>query len=283
MGCHSPEQYNQLDIIENFESEWIPSRTIRIWKPPYYDDSKDYPVIYMHDGQMLFDSTTTWNGQEWKVDEVMNQLIKSDKILPSIIVGIDHTEKRHGEYFPQKVFNHIDSNFIDTLSNELQSRLKNIVSDNYLKFIIKDLKPFVDKNYRTNPSVDKTYIMGSSMGGLISMYALCEYPDIFGGAACLSTHWPGIFTNENNPIPQHFIHYFDQHIDQLKDKKIYFDLGTETLDTLYEAHQVKVDSILEIKYPNSKNWLSKSFEGAKHDERSWAKRLHIPIEFLLPK
>ncbi len=82
-----------------------------------------------------------------------------------------------------------------------------IYSDEYLKFLVKELKPFVDKNYSTYTDAPHTFMMGSSMGGLISMYAICEYPEVFGGAICMSTHWPGIFVSENNPIPLAFQNY----------------------------------------------------------------------------
>lgn len=155
-----------------------------------------------------------------------------------------------------------------------------IRSDDYLKFITEELKPFIDRRYATLPNVESTFIAGSSMGGLISIYAVCEYPEVFGGAACLSTHWIGIFTDENNPFPDAFIEYLHQNLPSPAYHRIYFDYGTETLDALYEPYQLRVDQIMISKGYSSANWQTRKFMGEEHSEEAWRKRLHIPITFL---
>jgi enterochelin esterase-like enzyme len=125
--------------------------------------------------------------------------------------------------------------------------------------------------------------MGSSMGGLISIYAISEYPDVFGGAACLSTHWPGIFSLHDNPIPEAFYAYLDEHLPNPKTHKIYFDFGTETLDAMYAPLQAKVDTIMRDKGYSAANWKTMRFEGAAHTESAWQNRLHIPLQFLFEK
>jgi len=118
--------------------------------------------------------------------------------------------------------------------------------------------------------------MGSSMGGLISLYALCEYPDIFAGAACISTHWPA--------LDGVFLQYVENYLPVPGNHFIYFDFGTETLDAIYETYQVKVDSIMNAKgYLPNKNWITQKFEGADHSEKAWKERVHIPLLFLLGK
>jgi pimeloyl-ACP methyl ester carboxylesterase len=236
---------------------------------------------------MLFDSTTTWNKQEWKVDETVSSLIKENKIKACIVVGIWSTELRHAEYFPQKPFESLPKAFRDSLvvfgkRNEDTPLFKaSVQSDNYLKFIVEELKPYIDKTYSTKSDQKNTFIAGSSMGGLISMYALCEYPTIFRGAACLSTHWPGIFTVANNPIPDAFITYLKNNLPNPKTNSIYFDFGTATLDSLYEPLQNKVDEVMKNKGYSTKTWKTLKFEGAEHSEKAWAKRLHIPVQFIV--
>jgi predicted alpha/beta superfamily hydrolase len=156
-------------------------------------------------------------------------------------------------------------------------------SDNYLKFIVKELKPYIDQKYSVYTNSENTYIAGSSMGGLISMYAMCEYPKIFGGAACLSTHWVGTFTLENNPVPDSFIDYLSKNLPDPSDHKIYFDCGDQTLDALYPPIQKKVDRVMTATGYHENNWITKYFPGDDHSEKSWNKRLNIPLEFLFKK
>jgi len=115
------------------------------------------------------------------------------------------------------------------------------------------------------------------------MYALCEYPEVFYGAGCLSTHWVGTFDTLNNPIPLEFVKYLDNNLPNPKNHKIYFDFGTETLDALYEPYQTMIDTIMVKHDYNQKNWMTVKFDGDDHSEESWKKRLHIPFKFLLAK
>lgn len=285
-ACGSKQ--SSFDRIENFESDFVADRTIQIYLPPSYSMDRSFPVLYMHDGQMLFDSTTTWNGQEWGVDETMDLLIAQGSINEAIIVGIWNggTELRHPEYFPQKPFESLDSLVQDSLykleRSPGYSLFENKVqSNNYLKFLTQELKPYIDSAYSTRSDKANTFIMGSSMGGLISMYAICEYPEVFGGAVCMSTHWPGTFSIENNPIPTTFFDYLQSNIPNPNDHLLYFDYGTETLDALYQTLQPKADSIIIASGYTEKSFLSKKFVGDTHDENAWKKRLHIPLTFLL--
>lgn len=269
-----------------FVSKYVTNRTIDVWLPNGYRLNKKYPVLYMHDGQMLFDSNITWNKQEWDVDSIVQKLISRSLIREVIVVGIHNISKeRHSDYFPQKPFESLPANTKDSILNlgrgEMQLFAKPVQSDMYLKFIVKELIPFVDEKYATMKGPENTFIMGSSMGGLISWYALCEYPEIFGGAACLSTHWPGIFTVENNPIPDAFYNYLKLNLPDSKNHRIYFDFGTATLDALYPPLQEKVDEIMVMKGYNSTNWKSLMFKGEDHSENAWSKRLHEPLKFLL--
>lgn len=258
-----------LHHYNDFQSHFIPPRNVEVWLPPGFKMDKAYPVLYMHDGQMLFDANKTWNGQEWGVDEVLSQLISDKEIAPLIVVGIwNGDSNRHSEYFPQKPFEtlppHIQDSLITRVRRNADTDLfsQNVYSDNYLKFLVKELKPFIDKTYPTMTGASHTYIAGSSMGGLISMYAICEYPEVFGGAACLSTHWPGVFTLENNPIPEAFLQYLSDNIPSSRDHRFYFDHGTQTLDALYGGIQTKADSIFMAKAYTARNYRSMRFEGA---------------------
>jgi predicted alpha/beta superfamily hydrolase len=275
----------QIVHLEKFASQYVSSRNVDIWLPPSYDGSEAFEVLYMQDGQMLFDSTMTWNKQSWKIDE--NLCLMQYNV---IVVGIWNAgSERHTDYFPQQPFENLSTEEQDLISGQLieAGRSKGLFkpnSDNYLKFIVKELKPFIDSTFNVSKKLESTFIAGSSMGGLISLYAICEYPDVFGGAACLSTHWPGTFTVENNPFPEAMQGYLIKTLPSPKNHKIYFDLGNQTLDALYPPIQKKVDKIMKRKhYKEGKSLFTQFFNGDDHSEKSWAKRLYVPFNFFFLK
>jgi len=278
-----------IERISMMKSEFVSPRNIDVWLPSDYDPSKRYSVLYMNDGQTLFDPSMSWLNDEWQVDEMMGKLSREKSIENTIIVGVWNSDLgRVGDYFPQKPFESLPQRYVDSIRTELdkveytKDMMKDIHSDNYLKFLVKELKPVIDEKYSTLTNKENTFIMGSSYGGLISMYAISEYPDVFEGAACLSTHWIGTF-DDNPVIAQAFIDYFGKHIPDPKNHKLYFDYGTETLDQHYEPYQLKIDSIMRQNDYTESNWKTLKFEGKDHSEASWRERLDIPLIFLLAK
>jgi predicted alpha/beta superfamily hydrolase len=277
--------FGSIERIENFDTELVEPRNIDIWLPENFDKTKNYSVVYMHDGQMLFDSSKTWNKTSWDADDTFGKLLKDGKIKDCIIVGIwNIPEKRYADYFPQRI---IDSITEPTKSIILKLQINGEPSaDNYVKFIVTELKPFIDKNYPTKPEAENTFMIGSSMGGLISIYGLCEYPNTFGGVACLSIHSPLasfelIDENTDNEVSSKFRDYLERNLPEANTKKIYFDYGNLTGDSFYKPYQSKIDKIMVSKGYSSTLWQTLFFEGESHTEISWAKRLSIPVLFLL--
>lgn len=273
--------------IDDFPSNYIPPRKVDIWLPENYSKENKYAVIYMHDGQMLFDSRITWNHEEWKVDEIASRLM-NDSITKDFIVVAPYNinELRHSEYFPQKAFESLSQSVRDSLrveANNNDFKVDSVTSNRYLKFITKELKPYVDGNYSVLTDQQNTFVAGSSMGGLISMYAICEYPEVFGGAACLSTHWPGTNPNDGDLLANTFFEYMKKNVPSPKNHKFYFDYGTETLDKFYPKYASRVNEIFKEKGYDEKNFRNLKFEGGDHSEISWQKRLDIPLTFLLKK
>jgi predicted alpha/beta superfamily hydrolase len=278
-----------INRIDSFPTKFISPRTVDIWLPSDYSTTKKYSVIYMHDGQMLFDATTTWNKQEWRIDDVITKLSVENKIENVIVIAIWNIPTlRHTDLFPKKPLENLTQVQHDLILEKAQKSgytftFEAINSDNYLKFIVEEVKPFVDANFSVYTDANHTAIMGSSMGGLISMYAICEYPKVFGKAACLSTHWIGFREFENNPIPESFFSYMKEKLPNPKNHILYFDYGTETLDADYLKYEYRVDEILKEKGYDSTNSKNLKFEGENHSEASWQKRIHIPIEFMFGK
>ncbi len=271
----------------NFPSKYIRSRPVDVWLPEGYDPKKKdgYPVIYMHDGQMIFHhKASSLAGMDvfWDTDKVITCLIDEGVIRRPIVVATWMADWNKGargaEYMPQKpvtpeiwrIMRKADSSFHKDEGGDILS------SDQYLQFLVSELKPFIDREYRTLCGAKDTFMIGSSMGGLISAYAITEYPDIFGGAACMSTAWDvgqGVVVD-----------WFSHHWPTAGGNRLYFDYGTETLDANYEPYQQKMDEVMrKFGYAEGVDWMTKRFEGADHTPRAWRERLHIPLKFLLGK
>jgi predicted alpha/beta superfamily hydrolase len=188
------------------------------------------------------------------------------------VVGVWNSPLRWREYLPQKPY---ESPALQKHHPFFLERAGGPpISDAYLKFLVEELKPFIDSKYRTLPDRQNTFVMGSSMGGLVSLYAISEYPQVFGGAGCISTHW--------SAGGDDMVDEMACHLPGPATHKLYFDFGTETLDAEYEPFQRRMDVHLRrAGYIENKNWVTCKFEGAEHSERSWHQRIHIPLEFLL--
>jgi enterochelin esterase-like enzyme len=277
------------------KSKYADPRRVVIWLPPgYRARGPKNAVLYMHDGQNLFDKATAGYGMEWEVDEHLSRLIAQKKVRPTIVVGIWNTPKRLQEYVPSKAFN--------GLPPEYREKVRALyggdpLSDGYLKFIVRELRPIIDRRFNVKTDRANTVIMGSSMGALISLYAIDEYPQIFGGAGMMSTHWPLFMTPDGKSVSDAeyevvssaFERYLAPALPDPKTHKLYFDHGSETLDVIYKRYQDRVDAVvarrgyrLGANIRGGTNWLTKSFPGQKHNEISWASRVDVPLQFLLP-
>ena len=263
--------------LENFKSKYVDNRNIDIYLPAAYhrSESEKFPVIYMHDGQMLFDTALCWNGKSWYAQKVLEKSYEYGFSDPAIIVGIWNNKKRWEEYMPEDVFNYL-------ARENHKPEYDKVISNDYLKFIVEELKPEIDNRFRTKKDKDNTIIMGSSMGGLISWYGLMKYPLVFGKAACMSTHWPGADPEYKSPLSIAIQKYFTDHLPKPGNHKFYFDHGTETLDQYYQPYQYAIDTTLITKgFRNQKDFISKQFDGEPHDELAWNRRLQFPFEYLL--
>ena len=278
--CFTNTVFAQIKTHEAFESKYVDQRNIIVRLPEGYDEdkNKEYGVLYAHDGQNLFDPKSSYSGRDWGLDSTLAALHYQGKIEDVIVVGINNTPKRMREYQIKRPYALVS----DDLEQYIYSALGGEpIGEDYLKFIVEELKPFIDENYKTKKDPSNTFIMGSSMGGLISLYAITAYPDVFGGAANLSTHWPATLNINNKIIGNKVISYLAGKLPSPSDHKIYFDYGTETLDAQYEPFQKKMDSLMSASGYTSENWITKKFEGHEHSEKDWRKRVHIPLMFLL--
>jgi len=268
-----------LKHYPNIQSPGLLQRDVWVWPPPQYDQNRQahFPVIYMHDGQNLFIKDKSYTKVTWGVAEAITKLSAFGFIQSAIVVGIDNTDNRHGDYLPTKPFESPEGKaYIAELSQKNPEALEEFdyVADEYLKLIVEKIKPQIDADFRTLSDTKNTIIMGSSMGSLISLYALLEYPDVFGGAGCLSTHWPAF---------QHLVFpYLRKNLPDAGVHRIYFDHGTRELDTDYAPYQRAVNDIMQEKgYIHGRDWLTRVAPGAGHHESAWRSRLHVALRLLL--
>lgn len=277
----------RIERLENFASRHVASRHIDVWLPADYSASKRYNVLYMHDGQNLFDGRLNWTGKSWQADVAVDRLVKAGRIADTIVVGIWNAGvERYAEYFPEKVLalapEAVRREYVMEASN---GRSK---ADAYLRFIVEELKPAIDRKYATRPGPEATFVVGASMGGLISLYALCEVPQVFGGAAGLSTHWVGRPTAwgrervRNAALPLAAMTYLSRSLPPGSGRhRIYTDRGDDWLDSLYEPGHRMVKEVLRDRGYTTANAMTAVIDGTGHSEADWAARLDRVLLFLM--
>lgn len=265
-----------------FSPELNETIKIDVWTPDGYTVSKKYPVIYMHDGQNLFDANSTWNHQAWEIDSVLGSLIADKKVKPAIVVGIHSVDTtRIGDLMPERVVEMTPSgevrDFIDLMCRG-QYR-----ADEYLSFIVNTLKPIIDDKFSTLTDRKSTSIMGSSMGGLISIYGVTEYPEVFGAAVCMSTHWTGAI-GDNADFPTAMKQYLLDNFPRNGDYLLYFDNGDCDYDSQYLPAYNEMNTLFDfLGYREGEKLKTGVFQGHSHSEKSWSERVDIPLQFILKK
>jgi Putative esterase len=281
-----------LGEIASSNPKLLPRKVV-VWLPPGYDRERTrrYRVLYMHDGQNLFDSRTAFGGVPWGIDEALAALAAFGDVAPAIIVAVWNTSQRWYEYAPEGALRALPADVRAAADAEWSLPGADLLGDAYARFLADELKPQIDKRFRTLPARADTFVMGSSMGGLASLYALCRRPDVFGGAGCVSTHWPvtriaGVHDNPGAPpmiaLSAAVLGWFDANLPRAGAHRLYFDHGTQGLDRLYAPYQSRMDAIGVGKgYRAGNDWLTHSVSGADHNEAAWNARLPVALRFLL--
>jgi predicted alpha/beta superfamily hydrolase len=246
-----------------FASQFLPhARTISVWLPPGYgfDPDRRYPVFYMHDGQNLFDAHTAFAGNPWLADEVAEREVRAERVPPIIIVGVANTPARLDEYGPRRLE--------PTAPDPARA---------YGRFLVEEVKPFIDGTYRTRPGAEFTGVGGSSMGGLISLHLCDWYPDVFGKCAALS---PSLWWDR-----EFFLRTATAAPGRPNRSRVWLDIGeqenssaaasavtirrTRRLARLFERHDRAGERFQYVEVP-----------GAGHNEASWGGRFDRVLRFL---
>jgi predicted alpha/beta superfamily hydrolase len=255
-------------LHKDFHSQVLNNnRDLIVYLPPGYDSGSQrrYSVLYFHDGQNLFDGATSFiSGQEWRLDETAQGLIAAGKIEPLIIVGLYNTGKdRVEEYTP-----------VQDPKYKVGGK-----ADLYGRMLVEEVKPFIDRTYRTLKDAKHTGLAGSSLGGLVSIYLGLKYPHVFGRVAVVS---PSVFWGDK------FIVHYVEALRSKPDERIWLDIGTkegrddkEALETVTNARLLE-STLIKKGWKPGKDLKYFEAQGAEHNERAWAARVGPILEFLFP-
>ena len=279
------------EIKSNYDT-----RKIQIYYPNNKIIDSNTLFIFMNDGEELFNAADSWHNMEWGIDEKIEQMNLNENQLNFVIVAIHSAKKgnqffvdetkRYAEYFPKESINYFDRGF---KKRRYQEWINNN-NLNYLEFLTEDVIPFVEEKFDITLNNKNLGIIGASMGGLAALNALIEYPDLFGFAGCISTHWVGIRPLEYIFLPltgkikgdddtvNAIISYIEDNITNIDDQKIYFDHGTVGLDSLYSTPQRKVNKILDSKSTKYKYLV---FDGYDHYASEFGSRFDSVLEYLV--
>jgi enterochelin esterase-like enzyme len=264
--------------------------TVWVWLPPEYAEAKGkrFPVLYMHDGQNLFDKALTAYNQEWQMDEAIPRMARQGDLRSWIVVGVQSPKARYTALFPQKLFSLLSADYQKRVEGLETSEPKGaLAGDEYLKFMVGTVKARVDREFRTLKGPEDTAVMGSSMGGLMAFYAMAEYPGVFGQAAAVSMHIPlaGVERGEDHSkwaaeSTDAFRRYVATSGMTPGRNRLYVDHGTATLDEAYAPYSKLFIPMLEAAGWRGSDFMFRTYAGAEHNETAWAQRVDIPLAFL---
>lgn len=246
-----PEITGNYVFHEDFPVQNLPNRDVIVWLPPSYEkeNAKNYPVLYIQDGQNVFDPNTSYHGVDWRIDEIADSLIKAEKIEEFIGVAIYcNSGNRTEEYSDHEPY-----------------------GDYYQEFMCCQLKPFIDSTYRTKQDAKNTAVIGASMGGLIAFIMAWEYPDVFGNAGCMSSAFKFSYTEEPD---FDYVEDVVNYTGEKQDINLYMDNGTEDLESLLQPGNDEMMKALNEKGYPFEWYLDK---GATHNEMAWSKRVWRPL------
>ena len=254
-----------IKIHEKFVSKVLGNeRTLRVYLPPQYDSepTRRFPVLYVHDGQNIFDGMTSYiPNQEWRIDETAEALIRGKLIDPIIIVGIDNAGmQRADEFLPIEV--------------QMGKDKAGGKADLYGKFLMNEVMPWVNQTYRTQTGPQNTGLMGSSFGGVISLYLGLKHPGTFGKLGVVS---PSTWIGDG------YLTRFVQELPKKTASKVWLDMGTsEGRTTLPQVRKLR-DAFIARGWKEGRDFTYFEDGYAEHNEAAWARRVGSIFMFLYRK
>lgn len=263
-----------------FQAGALPAMNVTVWLPPGYDAAaaRRYPVLYMWDGQNLFDPAKTHYGKAWMVQEVLGDMVAAGTAEPHIVVGVwsPPGADRYRVYLPTPLYRALDGD--PGLQANMRMSGGVPAGESMLAWTADVLKSRVDREFRTRPGARDTTIVGASMGGLMACYAAIARPDVFGRAGCVSAHFaladPELAKQHAPAIEQAWANYLAAGLGPPNGRRVWMDHGTKTLDAYYAPWQQAVArDFAALGWREGEDYTARVFDGAEHDENFWHVRM----------
>ncbi len=280
----------RLDHYPKMPSHFVAARDVTVFVPDECQAANARcAVVYMMDGQNLF-TPSQYSGADWGVAETLPKLIAAGDVPPAIVVGVDNTAERTQEYMPQRVY--------DLLPADYQARVRAFEdgqppkSDAYLSFLVTELKPFIDRTYAVKTGPESTSIIGSSMGAHIALYAQGQYPQVFGASASVSMPWLMASPAKDDVriaadaavLKTAWAMWLKRTKMRPGRNRIYTDQGTVELDGQFTPYETAIVPVFAaVCWRDGVDFAAPVYEGAKHSEIDWRKRLDVVMRFVLYK
>lgn len=262
----------------NVAGPGLAPRHVDVWLPPGSED-RALPLLLMHDGQNLFEPASAYGGVTWRVAETVMAMVAAGRIEPIMVAGVWNSgARRWGDYVPAALMQRLPPALVDRFNRDGGGPSR---SSAYVAFLAETVVPLLRAEHRVKPG--RVTVMGSSMGGLASLNALIERPDLFRAAGCLSTHWPVLAPEpaEAAAVTAAITGWLRDRLGAPAGRRLWFDHGDQTLDRFYAPFQQAVDRLLpELGWQSGRDFVTQVYPGAAHNEASWAARLAETFTFL---
>lgn len=282
----APSGHGRLFVTEGLACDPLPGREIFVWTPDAAETHPRLPVLYLQDGQNLFDSRRVVFGAAWEIDASISRLVDAGLIPPTIVVGIACAADRLAEYAPALILRATDPGARAAVNTAWGAH----PSDAYARLVTDRIKPLIDGAFRTLPGPDTTFVAGASMGGVAALELLARRPDLFAGAAALSAHLSLLPVDGSEYRPDGFARdvaaavgsFARDHLPPAGRHRLWLDRSELDVDRHYgPSHTAMVDALLEKGYRPDVDLVSRTFMGVGHNEAAWRDRLDPALAFLL--
>jgi len=283
----APSGRGQLHVLRAFASRHLAVRDLYVWTPDGVDEAERLPVLYMQDGQNLFDARLVPFGVAWEVDASLSRLIDAGRMAPTMVVGVACTADRFAEYAPPLILDQLPAPARRAVVDAWPGAPKSAA---YARMLVEEIKPLVDATFPTRSGRETTFLAGSSMGAVVAAELLARHPEIFAGAALLSAHFSLLPVTETEPLPNGFAEdvahavglFARRHMPRAGSHRLWLDRSTLSIDRFYPpSHAAFVEALLALGYVEGGDLSVRSYAGVGHDEGAWRERLDEALAFLL--